>query len=188
MASGSSGKARDECREKESEMAKKIFLTQGFYATVDDEDFDYLSHYNWHAMVQKRSDGSDRVYAMRRVKTGGKSKPILMHRVIVQASEGSIWDHIDGDTLNNQKLNLRSVTCSQNCLNRPPTYSVAGKTVASMFRGVTDSGQNRKKWKAQICINRKVIHLGHYESEIEAALAYDIAAIRLHGRYAHTNF
>jgi hypothetical protein len=88
-------------------------------------------------------------------------------------------DHVDGDGLNNQKRNLRKATPTQNGGNR-----VIQKH-SSKFKGVT-WWKKPKKWVACIRFNTR-IHLGYFESETDAAKAYDAAALKLFGDFALTN-
>jgi hypothetical protein len=107
-----------------------------------------------------------------------KGRDFLAHRIIYYLHYG-VWpgdfqvDHIDGDKLNNKPENLRLVTNKQN--NR--SYKKARKGVTSKYRGVYwDKSIN--KYRATIYHNNKVIYLGLYTCEKEAALTYNIAADR----------
>jgi len=147
---------------------KLIKLTRGKYAKVDDEDFEYLNQWKW-CLGQIK-------YASRR----DKNKTIAMHRFIMNPSENLQIDHIDRNTLNNQKHNLRLCTHTENQRN-------CGKQEnnTSGYKGVSKHG---KKYAAQIEINKKHIHLGYWNTAEEAARAYDKASKKLHGKFANTNF
>jgi hypothetical protein len=100
---------------------------------------------------------------------------LYMHRLILGVSDRRIYvDHINRDKLDNRKSNL--VTCSSQ-ENQRNCSSTRGST--SRFKGVSWD-KNRNKWSAVITVHRKLIHLGRFENEIEAAIAYDKAA-REHG-------
>lgn len=95
---------------------KEIKLTQGFVAIVDDEDYERLSHYKWHA--NKVGYDGDVVYARRRSRKGEKGTHIYMHRFIMNTADNQEVDHIDYNTLNNRKSNLRNVSKKDNLKNR----------------------------------------------------------------------
>lgn len=163
---------------------KKIKLTQGKYAIVDDDDFDYLNQFKWQA--QKSTKG-DLYYASRcvlkyKIIDGEKwfnRKTIRMHNEVM-CGQLNI-DHIDGDGLNNTKNNLRQSTVSQNMRNR---RSKGTKT--SKYKGVNQRGVSNQ-WRASIHCGEKLHHLGTYSSEIDAAIAYNLAAIKFHGEFASLN-
>jgi hypothetical protein len=113
-----------------------------------------------------------------------KSDLGYIHRLIAEAEHGFIpedmfVDHIDGDPLNNRRGNLRVVTKAQNAAN------AKSRGGASQYRGVYKARSG--KWAAQIAKEGQRISLGHYETEEEAAAAYDEAAKELHGEYARLN-
>jgi len=150
-----------------------IPLTQGKFAIVDAEDYPRLARYKWSASRSRHN-----LYACRCA--GGKK--ISMHRVVANAPNGLLVDHIDGDTLNNRKANLRLCSITQNNRNRRPN-----RRATSKYKGVTWSKCCRK-WFARIRPNRKVIYLGLFTDEIEAAVAYDRKAEVLFKDYAYLNF
>jgi len=105
-------------------------------------------------------------------------KLIRLHTLIMPEAE--IVDHINMNTLDNRRENLRAATKSQNMANRSKT-----KKNTSGYKGVT---KNRLKWKATIVVNYEIIALGTYETKEEAALMYDIAAKKYFGDFARLNF
>jgi hypothetical protein len=139
------------------------------YALVDDEDYDWLNQWKW------KIDSKN--YAIR----CHKRKYISMHRLILKQCKELIIDHINRNTLDNQKHNLRIVTKSQNAMNKK---NQAGSL--SRFKGVTRHKYS-KKWQAQIMKNGKSKHLGMFNSEIDAALAYNNAAKEIFGEFALIN-
>lgn len=157
---------------------KKIPLTQGKVALVDDKDYEALMKWKWFYLT---SPISKLGYAARTVKVNGKRKHILMHRVILNTPFGYQTDHVNGDGLDNRKVNLRIATRSQNQCN---TNKRQDNT--SGFKGVSWHKQN-KRWQAYIGLKAKQIYLGLFKDKDEAALAYNEAAIKLHGEFAHLN-
>ncbi len=158
---------------------REIPLTKGFVALVDDNLYDYLMQWKWYA---HRAAPGLKYYAKRSVWDGCRHKQIHMHRVIAGSTPGQRTDHIDGDGMNNQRYNLRSCTNAQNMCNRK-----AQRNNTSGWKGVSWV-KKLNKWRAQIESEGKGQMLGHFHDPIEAALAYDEAARRLHGEFASTNF
>jgi len=158
---------------------KTIELTQGKVALVDDADYLYLNQFKWHAHLHY----SGRIwYAIRgTVRDDGRKTTIPMHRVIMKARPDEQVDHIDHDGLNNQRINLRLCTVSQNAGN-----SNKHKHSRNPYKGVhlTDSG----RYRAYITINSRRINLGRFDDPIEAAEAYDAKAREVFGEFALTNF
>lgn len=142
---------------------KKIKLSRGKFAIVDDEDFDWLNQWNWHAGKSYYSQNN--FYASRKI---GDKKicqfSIFMHRLIMNFPKGLVVDHIDGDGLNNRKSNLRAVTQCINGLNRTKLT----KHNTSGFLGVYWNKAS-KKWQAFIRINKQYVYLGLFKSKVKAA-------------------
>jgi hypothetical protein len=160
-------------------MAKEIKLTQGKVAIVDDDMYDYLNQWKWCL----RPTGNGIFYAIRGFRNRKKSKvkSISMHRQIMNPDKGYVIDHIDGNTLNNQKINLRICTQSQNCSNQK--ISIKNTTG---FKGVRFNKINNKYY-SKITVNRKNIYLGGFIDPIDAARAYNAAALKYHGEFANLN-
>ena len=157
------------------ENVKEIPLTKGQVALVDDEDFEWLSQHVW---IVKRSDRGY-LYARTSTTKGG----IYMHRLLLNAPEGMQVDHINHNGLDNRRQNMRLCTNSQNSYN-----SLAHrKPKTSHFKGVCWH-KSTQKWLAQIGIDWKRLHLGIFDSEEDAAKAYDAKAIELFGEFALLNF
>lgn len=155
-------------------MVKEILLTKGKVALVDDED-----HLTFNAERLCNT-----FYAVRQQTIKGYKFNVRMHRVIlnVQDSKQQV-DHVDGNGLNNIRSNLRVCTASQNQQNR---YSKLSNTT-SKYKGVCWAKADRV-WVAYIKLQYKNLRIGSFNTEIEAAHAYDAKAIELFGEYAHTNF
>ncbi len=155
---------------------REIKLTQGKVTLVNDEDFEWLNQFTWHA----HWDGYN-WYARRHLpRNGGYGPTVGMHRVILNVAENAEVDHRDGDSLNNVRSNLRVCTHGQNMMN---SKAIRG---ASRFKGITWNKSNRR-WKARISIAGMSKYLGCFESEEDAAIAYNLAAKTLHGDFARIN-
>lgn len=172
---------------------RRIPLTRGLYAIVDVKDYANLRKRKWHAKVGKRT-----FYATSAILINGKPKSIWMHRYLLQSDlairntqyairnnlrSKLVVDHINGNGLDNRRANLRICTYSQNgCNTRIKTKG------ASKYRGVLKSKKPDKPWQAKIYVNKKVIKLGFFKTQLEAAHAYDKAARKYHGSFATLNF
>ncbi len=162
-----------------------IPLTRGQYAQVDDEDFQWLNSFNW--SISESSKKHRTFYAARKlsIKLGeaekGSVKIIRLHVFIYQryfpGYTGEI-DHIDNNGLNCQKHNMRKASRLQN------THNTRGNQGRLLPKGVTRHGN---KFRAYICANGKGRYLGLHKTIMEAAKAYDIAAIKLFNEYASLN-
>jgi len=164
---------------------KIISISRGKRVIVDDEDYDRLiSMGPWFATAVVHGSGGP--YAVRKTSRkkhpAGKQKTELMHRIIMRAKKGEMIDHINGNGLDNRKVNLRFCTASTNQMNRK---SVRGST--SKFKGVCWN-KKANKWQSQIKLNGVVMFVGLYEREFMAARAYDRAAREHHGKFARLNF
>ena len=154
-------------------MTRQIHLTQGRYALVDDSDYPWLMRWKWYY-------ASGYAVRMRKVSEGPR-KAIKMHAVINKTPPGLFTDHINGNRLDNRKQNLRSVTVKENGYNRKPN-----KTGSSKFKGVSYA-KAYKKWKVMIMKDQKSRYLGMFDDEIQAAMAYNLAAADLFQNHARLN-
>ena len=158
---------------------RKIPLTQGRFAIVDPQDYPRLSRYKWRLC---RTKGKNVFYAERSVcLPGGKYSRILMHRQLIKAPEGYVIDHINGNGLDNRRANLRLATVAQNAWNSKKRNPRSG------YKGVWFAA-DKGLWRAAIVCHGKRLHLGYFSSKIDAAKAYDAAAIKYYGEFAKPNF
>jgi hypothetical protein len=146
-----------------------IPLTNGFYAYVDAEDYEWLNQWHW------------RVYAGGYAARHDKNKVIYMHREIMKPPKGMVVDHINGNGFDNTRSNMRNVTRRQNAGNR-------GKAVgtASIYKGVRRG--YKRRWYAQATCGDHRPTVGPFEDEAEAARAYDRMAVELFKECARLNF
>jgi hypothetical protein len=165
-----------------------ISLSRNLVAVVDDIDRD-LSGVKWFAKSEGVY-GNKCHYALRNSSSVyGKRHSISMHRVIIERvlgrclCKGEFVDHIDHDGLNNRRDNLRVATHTQNICNRRMNANVK----SSKYKGVLWRS-DRLMWAASIRSDGKLKHIGYFDSEEDAARAYDAVAKRIHGIYSHTNF
>jgi hypothetical protein len=150
-------------------MTEQITLACGRSALVDAEDFEAIKAYPWHAHSCR-----DRVYAI----TRQHGAAILMHRRILGAASGAIVDHINGNTLDNRRANLRFASNQQNSMNHRPRGAVP-------FSGVTRRGA---LYAAAIWPNGSQINLGTDHQSAEAAAAiYNAAASLFFKEFARLN-
>lgn len=157
---------------------KIIQLTRGQVTQVSDEWYEELNKHNWYAHFDPPSQT---YYALRRAKRFlGKSKLIPMHRVITNAPDNMMVDHIDHNTLNNQFENLRVCTMAQNQYNRK-----MNRNNSTGYKGVKPHGRG---YMARIRVDGKEIYLETWDTQEQAAIAYDQAARMYFGEFANLNF
>jgi hypothetical protein len=160
---------------------KKVPLTQGKVALVDDEFYDVVMEYKWCARRSKHL-----WYALRGKRRGDSRKPLMMHRFIAELAgwkiKDKLLDHVSGDGLDNRLKNLRVASRGQNAAN-----SGARRNNQSGYKGVFWS-KRLKMWRASIKKDRVRYHLGCYKNKEDAARAYDQASYELFGEFASFNF
>jgi HNH endonuclease len=150
----------------------EVLLTKGQTAIIDDKD-SWVLDFKWYAKWDKKLQG---YYAAREV----SNKTVLMSRAIMNAPKGLIVDHINHDTLDNRRENLRIVTYGTNNRNR----RAYGK---SRYIGVSWN-KSKNKWQSSIVFDRKCYGLGAYFNEIEAARAFDKKKFELTNSIIGLNF
>lgn len=159
---------------------KEIPLTQGKVALVDDEDYERVAAFKWHATCSSRKR---RWYAARNATLpDGRQTKVRMHRFILNAVTALQVDHENGDGLDNRRSNLRPASNGQNQHNRSLSPSST-----TGFKGVTFH-RRWNRYYARIYNDGKEISLGYFADARSAAVAYDIRARELFGEFARTNF
>jgi hypothetical protein len=150
-------------------------LGMAYTILVDNEDVHLLDgnlyvdrdHNKNTCYVKKRIDGSN----------------VRLHRLIMGVEDSTlVVDHINRNGLDNRRSNLRIVTSQENRFNSRKTHTLKN---TSIYKGVQ---KRRNKWIARIGINRGRLFLGYFNTEEEAAKAYDKKALELYGDKAYTNF
>lgn len=154
-------------------MTVEIPVSGGRIALVDDEDEPLVRQCRWIAL-KSPSINTDIWYARSTARLGGGERKLLMHTLI---TGWPMVDHVNGDGLDNRRSNLRPSTHSQNMANRRKY-----RAGTSQYKGV--SLWQGKRWIAH-CAGK---HLGLFDSELNAAIAYDMAARAKWGEYAALNF
>lgn len=149
-----------------------------YISIIDDED---------HHLVAGKTWSIAKGYAINRTYPRGKYGPVKtvsMHRLILNAPRTMEVDHINGNTLDNRKANLRLATRQENMRNRRRSAT----NHSSQYKGVVWIPE-RKKWRVVIKPTREKAELiGYFEDEHTAALAYDLWAIDVFGEFAYSNF
>jgi len=163
-----------------------IELTQNQIAYADECCY-WLVKYKWNA--KKSNSKLITWYASTTIYTPEKSYQVLMHRMIMEhkldspLAEDELVDHINHDGLDNRCSNLRLVTAQQNNFNR----RCLNKIKSSIYKGV-NWDKRHEKWQAKITVDGKRIRVGLYDTQFDAAKAYDEAAKMYFGEYAKLNF
>lgn len=148
---------------------KIIILTKGFYSIIDDEYFDKVDKYRWSVC----NESLKKPYAKTRIGKGGFLLPYL----IIDCPIGCVIDHINGNSLDNRKSNLRIATKRQNHHHQASWKGVCPKGVQPV----------RGRFNARIFCDGINYYLGIFNTQKEASDAYDAKASELFGEFAYLN-
>ena len=146
-------------------------LTRGLRSLINKADL--------HLIADRRWCVNSGHYAISWLASGERP---AMHRVIMGVERDVQLDHKNGNGLDNRRKNLRICNHSQNQANQRKR-----SRASSRFKGV-HRYRNSKRWSAKIHVNGQRVHLGAFDSERKAALAYDRAATKHFGEFARPNF
>lgn len=155
-------------------------LSNGKEAIIDIEDIPLVQKYNWNSSKKK---GRDYWSICANI---WPQKTIRLSRIIMEVNDSeAIVDHINHNTFDNRKSNLRLCTNAQNSRNKKVLNRDGVTKKHSIYKGVTKNTGNR--WKASIIVDDKSYHLGSFLDERIAAIAYNVAALHFYGEFAHYN-
>ena len=157
---------------------RKIYLDEGKWTILDPQDYYRFGHFKWWL-----SGNGNNLYAARSFKTEPLRTTIThLHRQIMNPPPDLLVDHRNCDSLDNRRANLRIATHEENMRNRRKRKNTSSRYIGVHF------DKRSGRWAAHIRYKGKKIWLGYFDSEIEAARAYDMAAKRYHIDFARLNF
>ena len=157
---------------------RKIYLGEGQWTILDEEDYYRLRSYKWIVYGTGHN-----LYAIRyKLVSPNKTAYVSMHREIMDANDERFVDHRNCDSLNNRRSNLRFATCAENIRNRRKRKN----TTSQYYNVHFDKTENI--WDCRLTHQGKQIRIGRFKSEVEAARAYDEAAKKYYGEFVRLNF
>ncbi len=151
-----------------------ILLSDGNVAVCDGSQYELVRQHKWTSCKGK--------YAMFTDNSSDPRKTVKLHNYIMPPMDGYMIDHINGNGLDCRSVNMRYASCKENCRNKS---SQCNST--SCYLGVSID-RSRNLWIASIQVDGQTKHLGRYDDEVEAAIAYDKAALEHYGKFARLNF
>lgn len=165
----------------DNETVKKIVKRRGieYIVLISKQDEELFDSRKW--FIRSESGYPYILY-----KDGGRKhqKRHYFHRLVLGAKEGEWVDHKNQNTLDNRRENIRLCTHGQNMMNRGKCIHKRTSQIQTQYRGVYCC---EGRWRAEIRANKKRYYLGYYKTDKDAAMAYNNAAIKLHGEYARLN-
>lgn len=150
----------------------EISLTKGVSTKVDLDDYPLILDYTWRAQQGRRG-------LLWYATTSKNKKTVFMHKLITGYT---MTDHKNGDGLDNRRINLREATPQQNKWNQRKRSGSISK-----YKGVGWQ-YTHNKWVARIVVDSKRKFIGYFDSEIDAALAYDSVCREKFGEFGTLNF
>lgn len=140
---------------------------------IDDEDFDYFSRFKWY--INKNG------YAYRQMETKGNRVILYLSSLVIQGKSNTYISYKNGNILDNRKENLFHCYAGNKV-----QKGKKREKLSSIYKGVSYNKETGK-WVAKIGFNYKLIHLGYFLLETDAAKAYNKKALELHGEFAYQN-
>ena len=155
----------------------------GLIAFVDDDDYNLVALFKWGVQKAKRTHigDVDTFYVVTRWMWDGSPCYLMLHRLVLQAGRDVIVDHVDRNPLNCSKGNLRKCDFSQNCANVSKKIGTTSKFLGVRF------DKNSNGWRANCRSRGRAYFSKRFDSEIEAAIAYNNVAKEWHGEFANLN-
>ena len=158
----------------------EVPLTRNMFATIDADNAEIILRHKWAACKDRKTCG---LYYARAMICGVLTS--MHHMIIGFPIRGMVVDHKDFNGLNNILANFRVVTQSQNCINRRKQKG----EYTSKYKGVSSRTlpSHAVRWRSHIYVRGKLVTIGSFDTEIEAAIAYNMKAMELHGCNAYLN-
>jgi hypothetical protein len=161
-----------------------IPLTKGQWTLVDSEDYDYLTQWSYVAEYKPKTNTYYATSYGAGCALARRAQTMAMTAVVLRLPLGTLIDHINGNSLDNRKSNLRVATHTQNMANRK-----RGSNNTSGYIGVSKVNKTKKQgWLAQVNKDRRCYTLGTFGNPIMAAKVRDKFALMLFGEFAKLNF
>ena len=166
---------------------KRLPVGRGLFALVSTSDYPELSQYLWVLKRHTKHLSYAFRYERRKPKYPRRYRKIRLHNQIMQPPSGFSVDHVSGDALDNRRCNLRLATQRQQAQNMRKHLRGASRFKGVTYCPFTRHWKLRKPWRARIRVNGKLLQLGCYALEKDAARAYNIGARKYFGVFARPN-
>lgn len=147
-------------------MVMDVPITKGAIVIIDEEDGPRVTKRRW----QLSAAG----YAITQFQVNGKSRTVSMHRFVMNAQHGMAVDHINGNRLDNRKLNLRVITNAENCQNLHGARSDSSTGIRGVFWS-----KKERRYRVRIWVRGKPISCGYFATLAEADAAAREARSRM---------